>query len=150
MHARFSGATYPIAAQAAISSEESAPLAISLRQVKIPGVEIFVEPVKEHRFVVVFRAAGLGGNVKDTDPQATGVPPLDPMAKMREPENRRGSQGVLRQAKEILKGHPKANFHTMRGFANKPNLAPFDEVYGLKAAAIAVYPCTRDWLDWSV
>ncbi|MFN9911841.1 MAG: phosphoglycerate mutase, partial [Pirellulaceae bacterium] len=44
-----------------ISSEESAPLAISLRQIKIPGIEIFVEPVKEHRFVVVFRGANLGG-----------------------------------------------------------------------------------------
>src|SRR4051812_25026998 len=59
-----------------ISSEESAPLAMRLRQVRIPGVEIFVEPVKEHRFVVVFRAPGLGGSVHDTDPQATGVPPL--------------------------------------------------------------------------
>ena len=124
-----------------ISSEESAPLAISLRQVKIPGVEIFVEPVKEHRFVVVFRAPGLGGNVKDTDPQAVGVPPLDPVAE--DASSQRTAEiakEFLRQAKEILKGHPKANFHTMRGFANKPDLAPFDEVYGLKAAAIAVYP----------
>ncbi len=38
-----------------IPSEQSAPLAIKLRQVKIPKVELFVEPVKEHRFVVVFR-----------------------------------------------------------------------------------------------
>src|SRR6476661_972996 len=38
-----------------IPTEESAPLAIKLREVKIPGVEVFVEPVKEHRFVVVFR-----------------------------------------------------------------------------------------------
>lgn len=124
-----------------ISSEDSAPLAISLRQVKIPGVEIFVEPVKEHRFVVVFRAPGLGGNVKDTDPQATGVPPLDPVAEDAESQKTAEvAKEFLRQAKEILKGHPKANFHTMRGFANKPNLSPFSEVYGLKAAAIAVYP----------
>lgn len=124
-----------------ISSEESAPLAISLRQVKIPGVEIFVEPVKEHRFVVVFRAPGLGGNVKDTDPQAVGVPPLDPVAEDAESKQTAEiAKEFLRQAKEILKGHPKANFHTMRGFANKPDLAPFDKVYGLKAAAIAVYP----------
>ena len=58
-----------------IASEESAPLAIKLREVSIPGVEIFVEPVKEHRFVVVFRGEGLGGDVEDTDPQKTGVPP---------------------------------------------------------------------------
>ena len=53
-----------------------APLAIKMRQVKIPGVEVFVEPVREHRFVVVFRGDQLGDAVNDTDPQATGVPPL--------------------------------------------------------------------------
>src|SRR4051812_24322953 len=63
-----------------ISTEESAPLAIRLRQVKVAGVEVFVEPVKEHRFVVVLRAPGLGGHVHDTDPQVTGVPPLAPKA----------------------------------------------------------------------
>ncbi len=124
-----------------ISSEESAPLAISLRKIKIPGSEIFVEPVKEHRFVVVFRGAGLGGNVKDTDPQAVGVTPLDPVAE--DAASRRTADVAmefLRQAKDILKSHPKANFHTMRGFANKPDLPSYEQVYGLKAAAIAVYP----------
>src|SRR5690606_16377680 len=63
-----------------IPTEESAPLAVRLRDVKIEGVEVFVEPVKEHRFVVVFRGENLGGAVHDTVPQATGVPPLDPVA----------------------------------------------------------------------
>lgn len=124
-----------------IASEESAPIAISLRQIKIPGVEIFVEPVKEHRFVVVFRAPGLGGNVKDTDPQATGVPPLEPVA---EDEASRKTAEIakefLRQAKVLLKDQPHANFHTMRGFACRPNMPSYQEVYGLRAAAIAVYP----------
>lgn len=124
-----------------ISSEESAPLAISLRQVKIPGVEIFVEPVKEHRFVVVFRAPGLGGNVADTDPQKTGVAPLDPVAQdQASKKTAEIAKEFLSQAKKILAGHPKANFHTMRGFANKPSLPSYREVYGLRAAAIAVYP----------
>src|SRR5688572_13069071 len=61
-----------------IPSEESAPLAVRLRKVKVPGVELFVEPVKEHRFVVVFRGDELGDKVNDTDPQKTGVPPLEP------------------------------------------------------------------------
>lgn len=124
-----------------ISSEESAPLAISLRQVKIPGVEIFVEPVKEHRFVVVFRGEGLGGNVFDTDPQKTGVPPLDPRpADAASAKTAEVAKEFLAQAKKILAGHPKANFHTMRGFAGKPALPSYKEVYGLKSAAIAVYP----------
>src|SRR6476659_5643078 len=63
-----------------ISSEESAPLAVKLRDVKIPGVQVIVEPVKEHRFVVLFRGPGLEGHVKDTDPQKTGVPPLAAVA----------------------------------------------------------------------
>jgi 2,3-bisphosphoglycerate-independent phosphoglycerate mutase len=124
-----------------ISSEESAPLAISLRQVKIPGVEIFVEPVKEHRFVVVFRGPCLSGNVADTDPQKTGVAPLDPVAlDAASAKTAEVAKEFLRQAKALLAGHPKANFHTMRGFASKPTLPSYKEVYGLKSAAIAVYP----------
>lgn len=124
-----------------ISSEESAPIAISLRQIKLPGVEIFVEPVKEHRFVVVFRGVGLGGNVKDTDPQATGVPPLDPVAEDdASKKTAEVAKEFLKQARQILKDQPKANFHTMRGFANRPDMPSYEEVYGLRAAAIAVYP----------
>jgi len=124
-----------------ISSEDSAPIAISLRAIKIPGVEIFVEPVKEHRFVVVFRGPGLGGEVNDTDPQATGVPPLDPVA--RDEASKKTAEVAkefLKQARVILKGQSKANFHTMRGFAAKPNMPSYEDVYGLRAAAIAVYP----------
>ena len=47
-----------------------------LQQIKIPGVEVFVEPVREHRFVLVLRGDGLGDAVNDTDPQATGHAPL--------------------------------------------------------------------------
>ena len=124
-----------------ISSQESAPLAISLRKIQIPGIEIFVEPVKEHRFVVVFRGEGLGGHVADTDPQMTGVTALEPVAQ--NPQSQKTAEVAkefLRQAKSILAGHPKANFHTMRGFAAKPQLPSYQEVYGLRAAAIAVYP----------
>lgn len=124
-----------------ISSEESAPLAISLRQIKIPGVEIFVEPVKEHRFVVVLRGEGLGGNVKDTDPQAVGVLPFDPIAvDSASQKTAQVAKEFLSQAKQILKSEKKANYHTMRGFAARPDLPSYEEVYGLRAAAIAVYP----------
>jgi 2,3-bisphosphoglycerate-independent phosphoglycerate mutase len=124
-----------------ISSEQSAPLAVSLRQVKIPGVEVFVEPVKEHRFVVVFRGAGLGGNVHDTDPQATGVPPLAP--KPVDGASERTAQVAaefIAQGQKILAGQKQANGLTLRGFSARPALPTYREVYGLKAAAIAVYP----------
>jgi 2,3-bisphosphoglycerate-independent phosphoglycerate mutase len=123
-----------------IPSEESAPLAAKLRAVNIPGVEVFVEPVKEHRFVVVFRGEGLGGEVADTDPQATGVPPLDPIARPGSEKTAQAAKEFVAQARKILAEEPKANGLTLRGFAEKPKLPTYEEVYGLKAAAIAVYP----------
>jgi 2,3-bisphosphoglycerate-independent phosphoglycerate mutase len=124
-----------------IVTEESAPLAVKLRAVKIPGVEVFVEPVKEHRFVVVFRGKGLGGHMHDTDPQRTGVPPLDPVPS--NPDSAKTAEvarELVKQSCAILKGQAKANGLTLRGVSGKPNLPSYEEVYGLKAAAIAVYP----------
>ncbi len=124
-----------------IPTDESSPLAIRLRKVKIAGVEVFVEPVKEHRFVIVLRGQGLHGNVHDTDPQITGVPPLDPVAV--DDDSRKTAEVAkkfVRQARELLASEPKANCLTLRGFAGKPKLPGYKDVYGLRAAAIAVYP----------
>jgi 2,3-bisphosphoglycerate-independent phosphoglycerate mutase len=124
-----------------IPSEESAPLAARLRQVKLPGIELFVEPVREHRFVVVFRGAGLSGNVRDTDPQKTGVPPLSAEAADAASQKTADvANAFITQATKLLAGEKKANGLTLRGFAGRPDLPSYEEVYGLKAAAIAVYP----------
>lgn len=124
-----------------IPTEESAPLAIMLRQVKVPGVEVFVEPVKEHRFVVIFRGEGLHGHVADTDPQTTGVPPLDPVAHDEASQKTaKVAKQFIAEAWKLLSGQPKANALTMRGFAAAPVIDSYHDVYGLKAAAIAVYP----------
>ena len=124
-----------------IPTEESVEVVKLLENVKIPGVEVFVKPVKEHRFVVVFRGEGLGGNVADPDPQKVGAKPLDPVAKDAESEKTaQVAKEFFNQAVEILKGQPKANCLTMRGFAKKPSLPTYKELYGLDAAAIAVYP----------
>ncbi len=124
-----------------IPTEESAPLAVKLREVSIPGYEVFVEPVKEHRFVVVLRGPGLDGHVLDTDPQVTGVPPLTPVA-TNDASRKTAEMAAefVKQACQLLKGQPKANGLTLRGFSGKPALPSYEEVYGLKAAAIAVYP----------
>lgn len=124
-----------------IPTDQSAPLAVKLREVKIDGIEIFVEPVKEHRFVVVFRGEGLVGNVADTDPQVVGKAPLAPQA--RDEASKKTAEIATefeRQARQLLADQPKANGLTMRGFSGRPELPPYEEVYGLRAAAIAVYP----------
>jgi 2,3-bisphosphoglycerate-independent phosphoglycerate mutase len=127
-----------------IASDIGQTLCAKLDRITIPGVEIFVRPVKEYRLVIVFRAPGLQGDVDDTDPQATGVPPLSAVARSD------GSQRTaeianefLRQAREILKNDAPANFLTLRGIDKLPAIPTFEEVYGLRAAAIAVYPMYR-------
>ena len=58
------------------STERCKEVVEKLRTITVSGAEVFVEPVKEHRFVLVFRGDGLGDAVNDTDPQQVGVPPL--------------------------------------------------------------------------
>jgi 2,3-bisphosphoglycerate-independent phosphoglycerate mutase len=112
-----------------------------LRPISLTGADLFVEPVREHRFVVVFRGDGLGDAVNDTDPQATGVPPLiakgDDSASVRTANL---ANAFVEQANKALKVHAPTNGVTLRGFARLPAIAPFREVYGLRAAALAVYP----------
>lgn len=125
-----------------IATEESTPIVERLaKEVKIAGVEVIVKPVKEHRFVVVLRGEGLGGNVADTDPQATGVPPLAAVAKdAASAKTAKICDEFVAQVKKLLAGEKKANCCTLRGITGKPSIESFEEVYGLKAAAIAVYP----------
>ncbi len=123
------------------TTERCVEMVKKMRGVKIPGVEVFVEPVKEHRFVAVFRADGLGDHVADTDPQAVGVPPLT--AKGADPASEKTAGIVnefIRQVDQILKDDAPTNGATMRGFAKFPKIGTMEEVYGLKSAAIAVYP----------
>jgi 2,3-bisphosphoglycerate-independent phosphoglycerate mutase len=127
-----------------IGNDIAAPLCEKLDKITIPGVEVFVRHVKEYRLVVVFRGEGLGGSVEDTDPQKTGVPPLDPVGHD-EPSQRtvEVANQFLAQAREMLRDDAPANFLTLRGIAKRPPIPAFAEVYGTKAAAIAVYPMYR-------
>jgi len=112
-----------------------------LRTIKIPGVELFVEPVKEHRFVLVIRGVGLGDAVNDTDPQAVGVVPLK--AEGKDAASTKTAEVVIKfvaEATKVLAPEAPVNGVTLRGFATYPKISKFEEVYGLKAAAIAVYP----------
>lgn len=115
-----------------------------LRTIRLPGAELFVEPVREHRFVVVFRAKGLGDAVNDTDPQATGVAPLE--ANGGDPASAKTAalaNSFVAAAADVLKSDSPTNGVTLRGFARRPAILPFREAYGLRAAAIAVYPMYR-------
>jgi 2,3-bisphosphoglycerate-independent phosphoglycerate mutase len=47
------------------------------------------------------------------------------------------------EATKLLKGDAPTNGVTLRGFARYPKIATMQEAYGLKSAAIAVYPMYR-------
>ncbi|RUL89360.1 2,3-bisphosphoglycerate-independent phosphoglycerate mutase [Tautonia sociabilis] len=128
-----------------IPSEVGERLVAKLAEgVKIDGVETLVAPVREYRLVVRFRGEGLGDRVADTDPLQTGLHPLAPKATDPGSEKTaRVAAEFLRQAKEILKDEQPANFLMMRGFAKFPAISTMEEVYGLRSAAIAVYPMYR-------
>jgi 2,3-bisphosphoglycerate-independent phosphoglycerate mutase len=112
-----------------------------MQQIRIPGVELFVEPVREHRFVLVIRGDGLGDAVNDTDPQQTGAGPLT--AKGADAASQKTADAVNRFAAEagrVLKEQAPTNAVTLRGFARYPKIDTLKDIYGLRAAAIAVYP----------
>ena len=115
-----------------------------LRDIQLPGVQVFVETVKEYRFVLVLRPTegqSLGANLADTDPQRTGVPPLPARALDAASEATAALvNDWIAQARRILQDHHPANALTLRGFAQDPGLPPFAEVFGLRAGAIATYP----------
>src|SRR5581483_6587045 len=123
------------------TTERCVAMCRKLRQIRIPGLEVFVEPVREHRFVVVFRGDGLGDAVNDTDPQQTGHKPLEAhgtdaaSAKTAEAVNQ-----FAAAAAKVLHSDSPTNMVTLRGFARYPKIDTMQEVYGLHPVALAVYP----------
>ncbi|MCJ7531615.1 MAG: 2,3-bisphosphoglycerate-independent phosphoglycerate mutase [Anaerolineales bacterium] len=122
-----------------ISTDLCVDLAKLLRTIKIGTAEFFIEPVKEHRFVFVMRAPGLGDALSETDPLKVGVPALTVRSLNRESEQ--AAQYVnlfVEQAHSLLRDRHPANMILLRGFAKLPTLPTYPELFGLRAAAIAL------------
>ena len=123
------------------TTERCVAMCRKLQQIRIPGVGIFVEPVREHRFVVVFRGDNLGDAVNDTDPQQTGHKPLE--ARGADPASENTARIVnlfVSEAGRVLRGDAPTNMVTLRGFARYPKIETMQEIYGLRPVALAVYP----------
>ena len=82
--------------------------------------------------------------IDDTDPGREGVPPLEPTARDAASERTAALiREFIERAAAILEDEHPANMITLRGFARWPPMPTFEEVYGLRAGAIAVYPMYR-------
>jgi 2,3-bisphosphoglycerate-independent phosphoglycerate mutase len=127
-----------------ISTDVCRRLVAKLRAIRIEGVELLIEPVRDYRFVLVLRGPDLGAEIDDTDPGREGVPPAEPSA--RAPESERTAALIasfIEQAAALLEDEHPANMLTLRGIARRPPMPSFEQVYQLRAAAIAVYPMYR-------
>ncbi len=124
-----------------ISTEKCAELCSLLSQIKLDGVETFVLPVREHRFMLVLRGDGLNPDLSDTDPQKVGIAPYVVVAG--NPESQFTADMMNRfieESKKILKKHYPANMILLRGFSRLPAIPSMNEIYKLNPVAIARYP----------
>jgi 2,3-bisphosphoglycerate-independent phosphoglycerate mutase len=117
---------------------------LSKRIKKIGDTEVLIRAGKEHRFVVIFRGKGLEGPLTDSDPNREGlaiapVRPTNPKS-LKQKKAAKLVADFYQAALPLLAKQKPANGFLMRGIAHQPAIPTFEERYGLKAAAIAVYP----------
>ena len=112
--------------------------------VSVPGIEVFFRHEREHRVLVVLRGPNLDPRLSDTDPQHVGVAPLS--AEPLDPEAKRTADLITEvdgQVRALLASDPKANVVLFRGFDTHRELPGFETRFGLRAAAVAIYPMYR-------
>ena len=127
-----------------ISTEKNQEICKLLSEnINIPRVKVFVETVKEHRFLIVLRGDGLKGNLIDTDPQVIDVKPLESKGGPGSEKTVEIVKKFLNQTRDILSNNNPANMVLLRGFSEKPSWPSFPKVFGLSSAAIACYPMYR-------
>lgn len=127
-----------------ITTEKCDELCQILSGIRIEGMEFFVQPVKEHRFLFVLRGRGLSAEISDTDPQKVGFSPIKSIAKEKSAEKTADIVNkFVDKATKLLANHHPANMILLRGFSQKPAIPSMSEIYKLKPAAIATYPMYR-------
>lgn len=107
-------------------------------------VQVFFEPVKEHRALLVLRGKGLEEDIAETDPQKTGMAPLppDPLSSGAKKTSEILTE-IIASAKQVLSDEKKANMLLLRGYSKYKKFPSLANRFGLKALAIASYPMYR-------
>ncbi|MEW6350020.1 MAG: 2,3-bisphosphoglycerate-independent phosphoglycerate mutase [Thermodesulfobacteriota bacterium] len=126
-----------------IPTEECARMVNLMRDITLPGVELIVEPVRDYRFALILRGSGLSDALNETDPQKVGHKPLPVEAQNGTPEAARAADLVnqwVSKVRERIKDEHPANMVTLRGWSRTPKMKPFQDVYKMRPAALAVYP----------
>jgi 2,3-bisphosphoglycerate-independent phosphoglycerate mutase len=126
-----------------IPTEECERMVKLIEGIEIPDVELTVRAVKDYRFSLILTGEGLSPELNETDPQQTGVAPLEVKPLQDTEEAGRTAALVnewINKVRERIKDQSPANMVTLRGWSKTPGLKRFEEVYKLKSLALAVYP----------
>jgi 2,3-bisphosphoglycerate-independent phosphoglycerate mutase len=111
---------------------------------KMGDTRVIIKAGKEHRFVVIFRGKGLEGPLTDSDPNREGLPVAAVKPTVSKSVKQKKAAKLVANfyaaALPLLAKKKPANGFLMRGIAHQPAIPTFEERYGLRAAAIAVYP----------
>jgi 2,3-bisphosphoglycerate-independent phosphoglycerate mutase len=126
-----------------ISTERCAEIVAELRNIPVDGAQLFLEPVREHRFVLVLRGEGIADAVADTDPQAEGATPLEAVATSEDGESTAALVNRFVEAARAVLADKHPNALLLRGFAKRPDWPSVADVFKLKPAAVAHYPMYR-------
>jgi len=129
-----------------IATDVCADLCALLRKrvSKLGDTEVIIQAGKEHRFVVIFRGKGLEGPLTDSDPNREGLPiavvrPVNAKS-VKQKKAAKLVAEFYKAALPVLAKKKPANGFLLRGIAHQPEIPSFEDRYGLRAAALAVYP----------
>ena len=128
-----------------IPTEKGAELCTLLQeQVTLSDAQFFIQPVKEYRFLFVLRGDGLHADINETDPLEVGEHPLKAEAQSADADKTATLvRSFVKQTAAVLADAEPANMVLLRGFSQLPRWPAMQEIFGLKAAAIAMYPMYR-------
>ncbi len=112
---------------------------------RIEDAQVILLPGMEHRFALVLRfknALKKGADlIEDTDPQKEGLEPITPSPSGKQAKHVADiALQFVDKAAKLLRDQDKANYILLRGFSSVPKIPKFNDVYGVKALAIATYP----------
>ncbi len=132
-------------------NEGTTELAAALNGLKIEDVTCFFKESVGHRAALVLRGPGLGANVSDVDPHATGEKVWEAHSTQEGDAASEKAARILNafvhKSYEILDAHPinatrreqglpAANIALPRGIGVAPHLPNFNEMYGVTSACI--------------
>jgi len=134
------------------SDERCAHLCGLLQQVSLGQAAVYVQPVSEHRFLLVLRGQGFSPELTETDPQTLHVPipearPLRPTARLTAEVVNAFAQRAYEvlQPETVIGGngaaYPEERYGVLlRGYGKYPSLTTLPEIYGIRCGCVATHP----------